>query len=93
MSSLLEGLRSRNKAAPDLHLDAYQKALRECPPVSAALLAYLDNMFARKPIPPTSPSLQQELVFQAGIDKVLMHLRSRNEQQERNIRETRTKED
>lgn len=91
MPSLLQDLRSKNRDSTDTVAEAFNKALRECPPVSAALLMYLEKMFARKQINPTNPSMQQELVYQAGIDKVVMHLRSQNDRQEREVRETRIK--
>ena len=91
MHSLLQDLRSKNRETTDNAAEAFNKALRECPPVSAALLMYLEKMFARKQIKPNDPTMQQELVFQAGIDKVVMHLRSQNDRQENEIREARTK--
>ena len=91
MSSSLKDLKSRIRDKPDEAIEAYQRALNECPPVSSALLAYLDKMFARRKIKPNDPTMQQELVFQAGIDNVVMHLRSQNERQERNVKQIRTK--
>jgi len=70
----------------------YEKALRDCPGVSKQLIAYLERMFSRKSIKPTEPTMQQELVYQAGIDKVLEHLRSQNERQEQEIKIGRTKD-
>ena len=69
----------------------YNKALSQCPPVSKQLLAYLDKMFTRRLIKPTEPTMQQELVYQAGVDKVIEHLRSNNERQEKEVASTRTK--
>ena len=71
----------------------YEKAVRSCPPVSKALLAHLEKMFSRKMIKPTEPTMQQELVYQAGIDKVIEYLRKQNDRQEREVASTRTKGD
>jgi hypothetical protein len=87
--SLLDDLRSKTNTVGDT--EAYKKALGDCPPVSAGLLAYLDKMFSRRSIKPNEPTMQQELVFQAGVDKVLQHLRGQNERQEQDIRSQRTK--
>lgn len=86
--SLLEDLRSRQKSDKTL---MYQQVVDECPPISKALLVYLEKLFARKTIHHLEPMMQQALVFQAGIDKVINHLRSRNEAQEKEIKSTRTK--
>ena len=89
--SLLSDLRSKTKQTAEANTKDYQKALRECPPVSASLVAYLEKMFSRRQIKPNDPTMQQELVFQAGVDKVIMHLRSQNDMQEQRVREERTK--
>ena len=89
MTSLLDDLKSRQPIKTTLA--DYQKSLSECPPVSKALIEYLERMFSRKVINPTSASMQQELVFQAGIDSVLLHLRNRNDRQEELIRVDRVK--
>jgi hypothetical protein len=88
--SLLNDLRSRN-STPDEVTDAYDKAVRECPPVSASLIAYLEKMFSLKYIKPNVPTMQQQLVFQAGQDRIIKHLRSQNERQEQEVRSIRTK--
>lgn len=91
MSSLLEDLRSKKMTTVDAQAEAYNKALLDCPPVSAALIVYLNRMFARRYIKPNDPTMQQELVFQAGIDKVVQHLGNQNDRQEKEIRDSRTK--
>lgn len=87
--SLLNDLKSKQKKK-SLDDVAYARALQDCPPVSAALLAYLDKMFARKYIEPNNPNMSQELIFQAGIDKIKNHLRTQNDRQEKEIRDNRT---
>jgi len=69
----------------------YQKAVQSCPPVSKLLLEHIKKMFSRRSIKPTEITMQQELVYQAGIDKVIEYLRGQNERQEKAITETRTK--
>lgn len=88
--SLLNDLRSKSNPIKDEVTEAYNRTLRECPPVSAALIAYLEKMFARRYIKPNEPMMQQELVYQAGVDKVIQHLRSQNERQEKEIKNPRT---
>lgn len=90
MSSLLDDLRLQQHTKAKQLVD-YEKTISECPPVSKALIQYIERMFSRKLILPTSPSMQQELVYQAGIDKVIAHLRSQNDKQERTLRESHVK--
>ena len=90
--SLLDDLKSKHLTKDKDSLSNYNKAIRECPPVPKALLEYLDRMFSRKMIRPTSPTMEQELVYQAGIDNIIQHLRSQNDRQEQEIRQSRTKE-
>ncbi len=93
MSSLLDDFKSK-QAIKQLEQDkAYDVAVRECPPVSRQLLAHLDKMFHRRQIPPTSPSLANELIFQAGINQIKDYLRMQNSRQEEDFINTRTKED
>ncbi len=92
MSSLLNDLRSAQKIEiRDKGLEDYVRVIQECPPVSNIMLEHLDKMFSRKSIKPTSPTMEQELVYQAGIDKVLAYLRSANERQEKEQQEIRTR--
>lgn len=88
--SLLNDLRSKNeiinKVIQDTKISDYNKMLLTCPPISERLLQYLEKMFSRRYIKPNDPCMQQELVFQAGIDKVIQHLRSQNERQEKEIK-------
>lgn len=91
MGSLLEDFRSKNKQKADASLDEYNAACRTCPPVSQLLLDHLDMMFSRKDVHHTDPTMSQQLIIQAGIDKVIKHLRRQNDRQEKEAREARTK--
>lgn len=74
----------------DARVKDYTDAIHSCPPVSKALIAHLDRMFSRKTVLPTSPSMQQELVFQAGIEKIKDYLKEQNARQERETSELQT---
>ncbi len=69
------------KIVPGRSVEECQKMIEGAPPVSVMLLDYIERMFKAKAINPTSPTMQQELIYQAGIEKVKMHLRSLHEQQ------------
>lgn len=83
--SSLDDLRSK-------HLKDYNTAILKCPPVSKQLLDYLEKMFSKKAIKPTSPTMEQELVYQAGIDQIINHLRNQNARQEDEIMKKRIKD-
>lgn len=86
----MSSLGSSKSKLIDQRVQSYIEATQQCPPVSKALIAHLDKMFSAKSIPPTSPSMQQELVFQAGIEKVKDYLKDQNARQERDIKEIHT---
>ncbi len=85
MSSLLDDFKLSRSTE-------YRKLEQECPPISQQLLGHLDKMFARKTILPTSPTIGNELIYQAGVEKVLDYLRRQNGRQEDRIRADRIKD-
>ena len=69
----------------------FTNQINQAPPVSRALLAYLDRMFQPPVLSPTATNLSEQLIFQHGIDSVKAHLRGVNYGQENAVQRERTK--
>ena len=78
--SALEHLRGKG-------LKEYEQMIEAAPPVSAALLRHIDNMFVPPDIPPDDPAMEQKLVFQHGIERVLKYLKNLHDRQEKYAKE------
>jgi len=91
MSSLLNDLRSHQITASAKATEDYLSAIQECPPVSNAMIEHLKKMYTRKIIKPTSSTMSQELIYQAGIDKIITYLENANTRQEKEQQDIRTK--
>lgn len=70
----------------------FTNQINAAPPVSRALLAYLDRMFQAPVLNPAATNLAEQLIFQHGIDSVKAHLKRVNYGQESSIQRERTKE-
>lgn len=68
-------------------LKEYEQVVADAPPVSAALLRHIQNMFSPPEIPPGDPTMEQKLVFQHGIERVLRYMKSLHDRQEKYAKE------
>jgi hypothetical protein len=78
--SALEHLRGKG-------LKDYEQMIEEAPPVSAALLRHMQKMFTAPDVPPGDPALEQKLVFQHGIERVLNYMKNLHDRQEKYAKE------
>ena len=74
--SALENLRGRG-------LKEYEQIQEGAPPVSAALLRHIENMFTPPDVSPGDPAMEQKLVFQHGIERVIKYLKNLHNRHEK----------
>jgi len=84
MSSLTD---FKNKRLQD-----YEQRVSQAPPISAALLQHMESMFVPERLNPDDPYMNNKLVFQAGINRVLDYMRGLHERQEKEIRDRFSKD-
>lgn len=68
-------------------LKEYEQLIEEAPPVSAALLRHVQNMFTPPDLQPGDPTMEQKLIFQHGIERVLKYLKNLHDRQEKYAKE------
>lgn len=90
LSGRLMGLKAGMDSASSRDV-AYKEALKACPPVPMALVDHLDRVFVDPTWTPTMQSFQEQLIFQAGVNKVKRYLKDRLLSQEAAARAARTK--
>ena len=72
----------------DPRLVDFERINNEAPAVSKVMLRHLEQVFQPIPIQPgKTPYLSDHLIFQAGVNSVIEHMRGLNERQERAARE------
>jgi len=72
----------------DPRLVDFERICNEAPAVSVVMLKHLEKVFSTPEVRPGTPYLSDHLIFQAGVQSVLNHMRGLNERQENNARET-----
>lgn len=73
-------------------LKEYEQLQAGAPPVSEALLRHMNKMFTPPDLQPGDPAMEQKLVFQHGIERVLKYMKSLHDRQEQYAKEKYSRE-